>query len=143
MSEKTFTESEVKAMIQQVMDGQSVDATDLMKKQSEAAKLIGPIELWTRCFTCNILSDTPRYEMVDWEPKSVMEYHSSELWREVYPSGKHFCVKCHKAIHMREGKETKRRIKAGEMVDPAKKQISDTTPVVGGMVRSDAGTANP
>jgi len=139
--EKTFTESEVKAMIEQVMEGQSTDATDLMKKQAAAAKLIGPIEMWARCFTCNVLSDHRRYETVDWEPKDRLEYHSSEIWREIYPAGKYFCVKCHKAVHMREGKELKRRIKAGEIEDPLLKPKTPDAPVVGGMTRSDAGTA--
>ena len=143
MTEKTYTEEEVKAMIQQVMDGQGTDATELMKKQAHAAKLIGPIEMWQRCFTCSVLSAHKRYDMVDWEAKETLEYHTSELWRELYPCGQHFCIKCHKAVHMREGKETKRRIKAGEMDDPAKKQISDETPVIAGLTRSDAGTANP
>lgn len=135
MSEKTFTESEVKAMIEQVMAGQQTDATELMKKQQVAAKQIGPIELWQRCFTCNVLSDHRRYDIVDWEPKAKLEYHSSEIWRNMYPSGKFFCVPCHKAIHMREGKEMKRRIKAGEMEDPALKTESGEAPVVKGLTR--------
>ena len=135
MSEKTYTEEEVKAMIQQVMDGQGTDATELMKKQAHAAKLIGPIELWQRCFTCNVLSDHRRYEIVDWEEKSPLEYHTSDIWREMYPNGKHFCLKCHKAVHMREGKETKRRIKAGEMDDPALKPKTGDNPVVSGLTR--------
>jgi hypothetical protein len=136
--EKTFTESEVKAMIQQVMDGQSGDATELMKKQAEAAKLIGPIELWQRCFSCHVLSDHKRYSIVDWEEKAPLEFHTSDIWREMYPNGKHFCVKCHKAVHMREGKEEKRRIKAGEMEDPAKKKLSGANPVVAGLTRVEA-----
>jgi hypothetical protein len=154
--EKTFTESEVKAMIQQVMDGQRDDATDLMKKQTAAAKLIGPIELWQRCFTCGVLSNHARYEMVDWEPKDQLYYHSSEMWRMMHSNGKHFCAKCHKAVHMREGKEEKRMIAAGEIKEVTKEEKDAmaerdarrakgeyVAAPVGGMVRSDAGTANP
>ena len=135
MAEKTFTESEVKAMIEGVMAGQASDASELMKKQAAAAKIIGPMELWQRCFTCNVLSDHERYHIVDWEERAQLEFHTSDIWREVYPSGKFFCVSCHKAVHMREGKEQKRRIKAGEMKDPALKAKSGSDPVVSGLTR--------
>jgi hypothetical protein len=132
--EKTYTAEEVKAMVAEIMEGQNAAAKDHRQKLENLEKTIGPMGSWLRCFSCGILSDKPRYKEVE-EEKARLEYHSSDLWREMYAQGKYHCQPCHKAVHMREGKEIKRRIKAGEMEDPALKPIAGANPVVGGLNR--------
>jgi hypothetical protein len=135
--EKMYTADEVKAMVAEIMEGQNKDAKEHRQKLENLEKTIGPMGSWLRCFSCGILSNKPRYKDVE-EEKADLEYHSSELWREMYPQGKFHCPPCHKAVHMREGKEIKRRIKSGEMQDPKDKPLAGSSPVVEGLTRVEA-----
>ena len=134
--EKTYTATEVKAMVAEIMANQNDEAKAVRNKTAELEKTIGPLGSWLRCFSCGMLSDKPRYKDVE-EEKATLEYHSSEIWRELQAMGKYHCPSCHKAVHMREGKEIKRRIKAGEMDDPANKPTAGANPVVSGLNRVD------
>ena len=137
--EKTYTATEVKAMVAEIMANQNDTNQKARVKMEQLEKTIGPLGSWLRCFSCGMLSDKPRYKDVE-EDKATLEYHSSDIWREMYNNGKYFCPSCHKAIHMREGKEIKKRIKAGEMDDPTLKANTEDVPVMGGMTRSAGGS---
>jgi len=140
MAEEMVPLSKVQEMIDAAMAAGTGISRSEQAKRDALAKQIGPVENWKRCFSCGTLADDKRYQGVDWEPKLPLEYHSSDIWREMYNNGMWFCVACHKSIHMREGKETKRRIKAGEMEDPALETSGAGVPVVGGMTRSAGGS---
>jgi len=107
--------------------------------QEQAERKIGPAAHWNRCRQCNILSDAPEYSMVDWEEKSGLQYHSSEIYRERHKHGHYYCAGCHDTIHEIEDKETARRIAAGEMQDPALKPKTPEHPVMPGLTRNPNG----
>jgi len=153
-AEKTYTATEVKAMVAEIMANQNDEAKAVRNKTAELEKTIGPLGSWLRCFSCGMLSDKPRYKDVD-EEKAPLVYHSSELWRELHNNGKYFCAPCKKAQQMREGKEIKKRVKDGEMVLPTDTEQAEmaerdarrakgeyVAAPIGGLKRSEAGTAN-
>ena len=73
-----------------------------------------------KCHTCDTRTTRNTHD----QPEGFLR-HNSKLWQEMMPSGIWLCPACKKAQLMREGKELKRREKAGENVDRFKKEHVD------------------